>query len=577
MSILMNIRGVTFIRTPIISLNIALIYSILAINAHAEVFQQNNRRQNIPLISPKCNEFTFDASKSHIPHNQNISYFWDFGDGYTSLEPIVTHTYQRAGDYTVTLSIADNINPKRGTEMTSQLVRVNIPPKVSLSGEDRSCINKPLTFNATTIDSNGRKDLNYFWNFGDGTISRGKSRVTKAYKQGGDYKVLLTVSNQTANSCGTKQIEKIVHINAPPQAETGHDVILRCVTGPLDMIIDFDASATTDVNNDFLSYLWDFGDGTQKEGREVSHRYQSIKNYDAKLIVSDNTNLHCGTSVDFVTIKFNKAPKAEAGEDAIVCAQDSVTFDGSGSFTHKKGTEIAQWFFGDGIAKHGLTTTHRYSRPGIYQATLSLENKLNKMCPVSKDTRTITVNSPPIVSIKSPTSQCVGKTVFFDAASAIDSDGDQLKFYWNFGDGLTSQIGAKVSHRYNQGGNYRISVVVDDQKGTSCSTATAQTHIRINTPPIANAGPNNACCADKRASFSASGSSDPDGDQLTYTWNFGDGTQKQGENVTHAYTYEGSYNAMLTVNDQSGGLCGRSTDSFVVRIKENLSPVITVR
>jgi len=573
----MDIRNITFLRTLIISLSSAIIYSIIVINANAEIFQQNGHRQNTPLISPKCNEFTFDASKSHIPHSQNISYLWDFGDGYTSLEPIVTHIYQHAGDYTVALSITDNTNPKHGTEMISQLVHVNIPPKVSLSSENRSCINKPLTFDATTVDSNGRTNFNYFWNFGDGTISQGESQVAKTYKQGGDYKVLLTVKDQSGNSCGTKQIEKVVHINEPPQAETGHDEILRCVTGPLDMIIDFDASATTDVNNDFLSYLWDFGDGAQEKGREASHRYQRIGNYDAKLIVSDNTNLHCGTGVDFVTVKFNKAPKAEAGEDTIVCTQDSLTFDGSGSFIHKKGTEIAQWFFGDGIAKYGLTTTHRYSRPGIYQATLSLENKLNKMCPVSKDTRTITVNSPPVVSVEGLASQCIGKAVFFNAASAIDSDGDQLKFYWNFGDGLTSQIGAKVSHRYNQGGDYRVSVVVDDQKGTSCSTATAQTHIRINTPPIASAGANNACCVNKRASFSAVGSSDPDGGQLTYTWNFGDGTQKQGENVTHTYTHEGSYNVMLAVDDQNGSLCSRSTDSFVVLIKEGPLPVITVR
>jgi PKD repeat protein len=408
-------------------------------------------------------------------------------------------------------------------------------------------------------------------------MSTGESRVVKSYKQGGNYKILLTVSSQNNNSCNTSTIEKIVRINEPPHAQAGREEILRCVTGPEDMVIDFDASATTDANNDLLSYLWDFGDGTEERGKEASHRYQTIGIYDAKLIVSDNTNLQCGTSVDFVTVKFNKAPVADAGTNAVVCTGDNVTFDGSASWIDKKGTETAQWFFGDGSAKLGLKTEYRYNQPGIYQATLSIENTLNKMCPISRDTRTVTVNSPPIVSIKNLPSQCAGKTVFFDASSAIDSDGDPLNYFWNFGDGSSSQAGAKVSHRYDQGGNYRVSVVVDDQKGTSCSTATAQTNVRINTPPLADAGPNHACCVNKSASFSASGSSDPDSDQLNYAWDFGDGTKTLGENVNHAYTREGSYNVILTVNDQSETVCGKSTDQFVATVKDGPLPVITVR
>ena len=249
--------------------------------------------------------------------------------------------------------------------MTSQEVSVSIPLKVSLNSIDRSCINKPLKFSAIAINGNKGKRLNYLWNFGDGTTSEGKMEVTKTYTRGGDYKVLLTVDDQSGNACGQLTVEKIVHINEPPLAQTSQSMILRCVTSLEDMIINFDASATTDVNNDFLSYVWDFGDGDTAEGREVFHRYHKVGNYDAKLIVSDNTNLHCGTSVVFVAVKFNQAPKANAGEDIIACVEDSITFDGAKSVIHKKGTEIAQWFFGDGIAKYGLKTTHRYGRPGI--------------------------------------------------------------------------------------------------------------------------------------------------------------------------------------------------------------------
>jgi PKD repeat protein len=50
-------------------------------------------------------------------------------------------------------------------------------------------------------------------------------------------------------------------------------------------------------------------------------------------------------------------------------------------------------------------------------------------------------------------------------------------------------------------------------------------------------------------SFSASGSSDPDGDALSYEWNFGDGFSSTGITTTHTYITNGLYDAILTVRD----------------------------
>ena len=88
-------------------------------------------------------------------------------------------------------------------------------------------------------------------------------------------------------------------------------MILKCITGSEDITINFNASATPDVNNDPLTYLWDFGNGNTAMGIEASHHYSQTGHYDVRLIVSDNTNLYCGTSVDFVTVKINQAPQAD--------------------------------------------------------------------------------------------------------------------------------------------------------------------------------------------------------------------------------------------------------------------------
>ncbi len=69
--------------------------------------------------------------------------------------------------------------------------------------------------------------------------------------------------------------------------------------------------------------------------------------------------------------------------------------------------------------------------------------------------------------------------------------------------------------------------------------------------------------------FDASGSSDPDGDSLTYAWDFGDSATETGVSVHHSYA-SGSYTARLTVSD------GTNTDSVTTTITAtgNHAPVV---
>ncbi|MEO6435257.1 MAG: PQQ-dependent sugar dehydrogenase [Tepidisphaeraceae bacterium] len=53
--------------------------------------------------------------------------------------------------------------------------------------------------------------------------------------------------------------------------------------------------------------------------------------------------------------------------------------------------------------------------------------------------------------------------------------------------------------------------------------------------------------------FDGGGSSDPDGDLLTYSWSFGDGEAASGKTVTHTYDGNGTFTARLTVSDGKGG------------------------
>ncbi|MFP5246393.1 MAG: PKD domain-containing protein, partial [Thermoanaerobaculia bacterium] len=71
-------------------------------------------------------------------------------------------------------------------------------------------------------------------------------------------------------------------------------------------------------------------------------------------------------------------------------------------------------------------------------------------------------------------------------------------------------------------------------------------------------------------SFTAAGS-DPDGDTLTYMWDFGDGTGTvKGLDATHTYEDNGSYVVRVTADD---GFGGTDTDQFSIGV-DNVAPVI---
>jgi glucose/arabinose dehydrogenase len=75
--------------------------------------------------------------------------------------------------------------------------------------------------------------------------------------------------------------------------------------------------------------------------------------------------------------------------------------------------------------------------------------------------------------------------------------------------------------------------------------------------------------------FSAEQSSDPDGNPLTYRWQFGDGQTATGVAVDHTYAANGTYNATLTVTDSAGASAGAGTTIAVGQITSDAKPRLT--
>jgi len=535
-----------------------------------------------PAPAPKkpvlaCNRFVFDARDSYDPNNDKISYNWSFGDGASSTEPVVEHIYEKGGKYVVTLTVSDHSGLECETAVTKQHVDVNTPPVAAMKGPNKSCTGQTVTFNASASKDDSPANLSYYWNFGDGTTGEG-ANVTHTYQQGGKYNVTLTVDDNSGTTCATDTISQVIHVNAPPMADAGEDIVMNLQSPSASYQVSLDGSRSSDPDGDALSYYWDLGDGSKAEGKRVEHVYDKGGNYTAKLLVNDNSGTPCSTDADTVNIELNKGPVAEAGAPQAACVGQELVFDGSQSFVDPGIPANFTWDFGDGSTGTGKVVKHRYKAGGDYRVMLTVDDGRGTPVSQSMDSVSVTLNTPPRAQLAQVGIACAGDKLSFDASGSSDADGDRLTYTWDFGDGTVINGGSKESHRYEKGGDYRVRVTVDDGSGQRCSSSTAAIKVKLNTPPVANTGPNLVCCTDQVSSFDGSSSMDPDGDSLSYVWDFGDGQgSTEGPKVSHSYSQSGTYNISLTVDEGRGTQCSSSSAGFRADVNAKPVPVIKVQ
>jgi PKD repeat protein len=563
-------QGIIFLLTLLFGLggNLSEVQAYLYHNV------RDTNLSNVPADQggQQCHEFIFDGTESHDPNNEKLKFFWEFGDGTTGEEPILEHTFTKSGEYKVTLTVTNESNL---VDKSSKIIQANIPPTAMFEAPAAVCQNEIFPLDASTSTSEGNKELNYLWLMGDGTRKSGET-VDMSYAHMGDYVVKLIVNDNLGTACSVDNEERVIHVNVPPVAEAGEDYITRCLDRDKTMTLQFDGSKSSDKNNDKLSYFWDFGDGHEDDGPMVEHTYENGGEYKVKLTVQDNSGTTCAIAEDFVQVNVGLKPKAVAGEDTEVCLGTTVEFDGTGSLIDDSEILFSKWDFGDGDSQQGLILTHEYKRPGVYTAKLTVTAASPLTCPEGTDTRQVTVISAPKFSIQPHTkTHCIGDEVAFDATSPIGQDA--IEYFWNFGNGTIQKGGPKISHKFSEGGTYKVSVIADDKRGTACSSATDTVFVKVNTSPVADPGENTGWAAGIETEFSALKSHDLDGDELTYKWDFGDGNTSHLAETSHIYEKLGDYPVLLTVSDNSGSTCSTSTAGFTAEIRESPVSVIKVR
>ncbi|MES2673379.1 MAG: PKD domain-containing protein [Pseudomonadota bacterium] len=180
----------------------------------------------------------------------------------------------------------------------------------------------------------------------------------------------------------------------------------------------------------------------------------------------------------------------------------------------------------------------------------------------------------------------VGSTFTLDGSGSRDADGDVLTYKWLLlsspADSTLAQLNwtsVKPSVIPDKAGNYVVQLIVNDGKQDSLPATVVITAVQPNQKPIANGGPDQSVNVNENVILSAVGSSDADGDTLTYSWTLI--TQPGSSNlvlnnassVTTGFTpeYQGVYSFQLIVRD---GLINSEPDTVVVTVNQpNRKPV----
>ena len=501
-----------------------------------------------------------------------------------------------AGQYVVTLTVNDGL-----VDSAPDLIVVstgNSAP-VANAGPDQTAIVTQVVHldgsASTDVDGN---QLTYVWTF----VSRPASSAavlsnatainpTFVVDRSGAYQVGLVVNDGLASSL--QDLVAITVENSAPVASAGADQ--RITVGAT---VTLNGSGSTDVDGDTLTYMWSLTsvpDGSMaalNDPAAVTPTFvaDAAGTYVAQLIVSDGSILSAADTVSITTE--NSAPKANAGPDQSVVAGHLALLNGADSSDADGDALTFAWSFTSRPTGSAAILANPTSigpsfiadRAGTYVVQLIVNDGVSSSVP---DTVTLTTtNSTPVADAGSDrVDVSVGSPVTLDGTGSSDADGHPLTYQWSL---LSRPIGsatvitgaatATPTFTPDLSGQYVAQLVVNDGFVDSPpDTVLIQT---ANRAPHADAGPDQSPSAGDAVNLDGSGSSDPDGQTITYHWAFasvpaGSTATLMGAetaNPTFVADVVGVYVVDLTVTDSLGT---SGTDSVTITAVPVVSIVAT--
>ncbi len=496
----------------------------------------------------------------------------------TAVAPTITDLCT-GGLYTFELVVHDGTEPSPADSVD---ITLSNEDPIAYAGEDQLVSEDSLVVldGSGSDDPDACDDLSYAWTQTAGTTvtlsdDTAAQLTFDAPAVTGALSFELVVSDGEASSA-VDAVTINVDSNVPPNTDAGDDASFG-----KEEQVTLDGNDTFDADGDALTTLW-----TQTAGTTVTLSDASVLQpiytsgcesgvWTFELEADDGT----ASTTDSVDITItNRIPQADAGGSHGVAAGAFVTLDASGSSDGDVCDSIVSYAW---TQTAGGTVTLSDTTAETPTFTAPLADDVLTFQVVASDGEddsnpasvTITVaNQPPVAEAGPDQLSTLGSTITLDGSSSYDPEGGPVTYLWGFVAGPTPVTLPTPTTPQQQiflpgstGGVFVFSLVVNDG-----SLASTEDRVRITVPggpPTSDAGPNQQVNGGELVRLDGGGSSDPDGDALTYQWvqmsgpdvEIGDGDQQRLWFV--APTSAATLSFGLQVND------GTSTDGDTVTVQ----------
>jgi PKD repeat protein len=475
----------------------------------------------VTIHSAPSVEFSYTKNNSCYPltlsfmgeSNNNVSWRWDFGDGFSDTLQNTTHTYFVKELFNVTLTVVDS------NECSNKIIHQNEMPfqtKFEV-GNTQGCFPKTVDFNNTSDST-----ISWFWDFGDETYSTEKS-PRHTFQDTGSYNVSL-IATSFEGCIDTFEIHQAVTVELLVAEFFSLDSGKTCA--PL-------VSYFVDNSFNATSWFWNFGNGTTSDEKNPAHIFTTPGLYDISLVIEGETGcfdtIQKKEYIEVIGPIVNFQMSDSTGCDSVAIQFTNLSVDATSY----------EWYFGDGNFDLSINPLHIFSDTGNFSGILIAKD--DNGCFDYIDLTKVVVSPSPIASFSvSDTFGCVPVDVSFLNNTLL---GDN--YTWDLGNANSSNE-ENVIHSYTEAGVYSIFLHASNSFG--CEAYSDTLSIEIYPRPVADFSidTSNHCFPMNVDIMNLTEKTH----RNTYVWDFGDGSILTGYSPTHYYEEAGQYDVFLTVTNQ---------------------------
>ena len=505
---------------------------------------------NIPITNASLN-----VSENIICPNVEISFYtngndiikriWNFDDGTIDTNTTysnIYHTFSSLGTYNVSVKLLNHC----GND-TTLYTSVNVVDTINGSNYMYLSVSDSVVCPNQTFDyyTNYSNISEIYIDFGDGTNST-TSSGTHFYTNQGVYTISFTATNYCGNSTTITKTVRVTNNSIINYAYLNVSTNFSCPNSS----IYFEA-----YGENIISRFWNFDDGTDTTttSYNMEHTYSNSGTYQVSVILTDlcgaDTTLFYNIEIS-TEIPYNDYLYLGTSEQ-VVCPKQNFSY-------YSNSSDNLLIDFGDGTTTTQQDGIHYYSIEGIYVISLTASNECGNDSTITESI--IVASDMPVFESDiylDILSSCDSKSVLFTAQNGYSS------YLWNFGDGTIENGSNSISHTYNSFGSFNMTLTITNQCGSQKILYRFVNVIDFDIPPYIYYIDNQSeVCPNENAIFRAEPAA------YSYSWNFGNGSNVSGNNISHSFSSTGTYIVTVTATNSCGN---QSTETTTITVSQNIS------